>query len=82
MRLLTVPEAAERLNVSRGTIYHLCESGDLPHRRVGVGRGRIRFTEEDLQEYLDRKKVAGRKHESPAPKPKSIRLQHLRLKPS
>ena len=82
MQLLNVPEVAERLNVSRATVYNLCESGDLSHRRVGVGRGRIRFTEEDLKDYMDRKKVGGRKEELSVPKPKPVRLQHLRLKPS
>ena len=80
--LLSVIEAAKRLNVSRATVYNLCASGELPHRRIGVGRGRIRFAEEDLKEYLERKRVGGRKEEPPAPSLKPIRLQHLRLKPS
>jgi len=37
MGLLTVAEVAEQLNVSRGTIYNLCATGELPHRRVGSG---------------------------------------------
>src|SRR5262245_20153093 len=82
MRLLTVPEVAERLAVCRATVYHLCETGALSHRRIGCGRGRIRFAEEDLKEYLDRKKVKGQEDQPPAPKPKPVSLQHLRLKPS
>ncbi len=79
MRLLTVPEVAERLAVSRATVYNLCETGELPHRRIGCGRGRIRFAEEDLKEYVDGKKVKGREGEAPAPKPSPVRLRHLEL---
>jgi excisionase family DNA binding protein len=81
MKLLSVRGAAEWLSVSVSTIYGLCESGELAHRRIGRGRGCIRFTEEDLQQYLERKRV-GRKEEPPAPKPQRLRLEHLRLKPS
>jgi excisionase family DNA binding protein len=79
MRLLNVAEAAKQLNVSRGTIYNLRGTGELPHRRIGVGRGCIRFAEEDLKEYLDRKKVKGREEAAPAPKPSPVRLRHLEL---
>jgi excisionase family DNA binding protein len=81
MKLLSVREAAERLNVSRNTVYSLCETGELQHRRIGVGRGCIRIAEEDFAEYLERKKV-GRESVSPAPKPKPIALEHLDLKRS
>jgi excisionase family DNA binding protein len=77
--MLSVKQVAARLNVSAATVYSLCDSGELPHRRIGVGRGCIRVTEEDLQEYLDRKRVGGRKEEPPAPKPAPVRLRHLEL---
>jgi len=79
MQLFTVAEVSEQLNVSRGTIYNLCATGELPHRRIGIGRGCIRITEEDLKEYLDRKKVKGREDQPPAPKPSPVRLKHLEL---
>jgi excisionase family DNA binding protein len=72
MRLFSVREAAERLSVPPSTVYGLCEAGELTHRRVGRGRGCIRFLEEDLQEYLERRKV-GRMGEPPAPKAKACR---------
>lgn len=74
--MLTVKQVAERLQVSASTVYALCEKGEVPHRRIGLGRGRIRIAESDLQEYLDRKKVGGRK-EAPAPRPKPVKLTHL-----
>src|SRR5437879_2716463 len=53
--VLTVKQVAERLQVSLSTVYALCVTGELPHRRIGLGRGCIRIAESDLQEYLDRK---------------------------
>jgi excisionase family DNA binding protein len=44
----TVKEAADYLRLSPGTIYNLIWQGRLPRRR-----GKLRFTEEDLERYLD-----------------------------
>lgn len=41
---LSVREAAHRLRVSRATVYKLCETGQLPHRRVANA---IRIKPED-----------------------------------
>ncbi len=49
MNLLTVPEAAQRLRVSRQTIYSLCKAGKLPHIKVG---GSVRILEEKLDEMI------------------------------
>ena len=57
MSLLTVREAGERLRVSQATVYHLCADGQLPHLRIGTGRGAIRITEEELAAFLERSKV-------------------------
>jgi excisionase family DNA binding protein len=75
---LTVKQVAEQLSVSEGTVRNLCACGELPHRRIGVGRGCIRVSEEDLKEYLERKRVGGRKA-PPDPRPKPVRLTHLEL---
>lgn len=49
-RLLTVAEVAEQLNVSKRTIYQLCESGRLPSQRIGpTGRGVVRIDPDDLR---------------------------------
>src|SRR5262249_38281 len=72
----TVKQVAERLQISPNTIYSLCETGELPHRRIGLGRGRIRIAESDLQEYLDRKKVGGAGRAA-APRQKPGKLTHL-----
>ena len=51
-KLLTVPEAADRLRVSVQTVYALASQGRLPAVRIGTGRGVVRICEEDLQAYI------------------------------
>ena len=46
-QLFTIDEAAERLKVSRGTIYNMMEAGTLSYTKV---RERVRFKEMDLRE--------------------------------
>ncbi len=48
--LLNADEAAKLLNVPRATLYELVRSRGLPHVRIGE-RG-LRFTREDLQEWV------------------------------
>lgn len=47
--LLTVAEAAERLRVSRPTLYRLISRGDMPALRVG---GQIRLDAQELERWL------------------------------
>lgn len=55
-QLLTVLQAAERLGVSDDTVRTLANTGKLSHVRVGIGtsKARMRFTEADLQAYIER----------------------------
>jgi excisionase family DNA binding protein len=53
MKYLTVKQVADQLQVSPATVYHLCAEQRLEHRRIGVGRGTIRISEEHLQKYLE-----------------------------
>jgi len=48
-RLFTLDEIAERLNVSKTTIYRLVERRQLPFYKVGRS---LRFAEEDMIAYL------------------------------
>lgn len=76
--LLTVKDVAQRLNVSQSCIYQLVETGKIPHHRIGVGRGAIRFTEDDLADYLQNARELA-KHggtQSPSGRPK---LKHIKL---
>ncbi len=70
--MYTVNEVAERLKVSPATIYDAASSGELPHHRIGRGRGTIRVSEEQLAEYLKKTQV------KPASSPQRD-LRHIQL---
>ena len=49
-RFLTAAEAAERMRVSKMTVYRLIRSGKLPAVRIGKA---YRVKEDDLERYLN-----------------------------
>lgn len=54
-RHFTVEQVAERLGVSRTWLWRMCRRGDVPHVRVGGGRGMVRLTEANvaaIQEHI------------------------------
>jgi excisionase family DNA binding protein len=53
--LLTVHEAADRLNVAKTAVYSLLARGELPHYRIGRA---IRICDEDISSYLALRRVA------------------------
>ena len=55
--LLNVKTVAMRLGVSSSTVYDLAYQRKIPHRRIGAGRGRLLFAEEDVEEYVAACKV-------------------------
>ena len=60
--LLTIPQVAERLKLSRGTVYRLISIGELPVVKIGKSssgfatRGVSRIDAGDLQKYIDANK--------------------------
>ncbi len=52
--LLTPPEVAALLRISRATLYRLVESRRVPFYRIG---GVLRLDRRDLVEYLARQRV-------------------------
>ena len=74
---MRVREAAERLEVSVATVYAMVARGKLRCSRVGAGRGVIRISDEQLEEYL---KAAEPRVSPPAPaSAPRMQLKHLRL---
>ena len=77
--MLTVDQAAVRLNVSVKTIRDLIRTGKLGHYRIGTGRGVIRISEEALDRHLTECEV----RESVAPSQPTRRerrqLRHISL---
>ncbi len=55
--LLTVPEVAKRLRLSRGRTYILLARGELPRIKVG---GAVRIDARDLEAYLQAHREARR----------------------
>ena len=53
LQMLTVKDAAAQLNVAKSTVYTLVKSGRLRAHRIGSGRGTIRISIGDLEEYLE-----------------------------
>lgn len=51
-QMLRVCDVAERLNVSAQCVYQLVDRGKLIAHRIGIGRGAIRVSETDLQQFL------------------------------
>lgn len=75
--MLTVQDVADRLNVSAACVYALVARNDLPHVRIGTGRGTIRILEEDLGAYLSGR----RRDRPPEPEPSvPMPLKHLRVR--
>ena len=75
--LLTVKEVAERLRVSRTCVYQLVERGKLVCHRIGLGRGAIRVSIEDLAAFVERCRDSRSTERETSPRP-AKRLKHLR----
>jgi excisionase family DNA binding protein len=61
--LLTKKEAAEVLGLSTVTVDRLRNSGSLGFRKFG---GLIRFTEQDIQEFIEQSSVKPESSRQPA----------------
>lgn len=57
-QLLTLPQAATALGVSRDTVHRLCKRGDLPYVQVGFKTAK-RISIAALQAWIDAHTVRG-----------------------
>jgi excisionase family DNA binding protein len=78
--MLTVTQVAERLNLSKQSVYALVDSGDLASHRFGKRRGSIRISEADLEAYITASRQE--KVEKPIRRTSRPRLKHISLPPS
>ena len=69
--LMTVKELAERLRCSVSTIYQNVALGELRAFRVGAGNSGLRFSEEQIQDFLHRRETKGGKRPEPQPTPRN-----------
>jgi hypothetical protein len=58
MILYDVSQATKELGISPISVRRKTKLGEIPHRRMG---GLIRYTPQDLQDYIDRSAVLARK---------------------
>lgn len=69
--MLTVAEVAKRLHSSISNVYALVAQGALRCYRVGAGKAGIRFSPEQLENFLRQRESQARDEtEKPAPAPK------------
>ena len=66
--MLSVAQVAKKLGISDGVVYGWCQSGRMPHLRLGgkSKRGCIRIAETDLDTFLATCRQ-GPRQEEPAP---------------
>ncbi|WP_437193235.1 helix-turn-helix domain-containing protein [Planctomicrobium sp. SH527] len=77
-RMLNVATTAERLGVSTATIYALVNAGKLPCYRIGVGRGAIRISEREIEQYLEScRQLPTAPTTARSPRPR--RLKHIKI---
>jgi len=75
--MLKVSQVAEKLNVSESIVYALITAGRLGSHRIGVGRGTIRVSTEDLEADLASCRACqSEQHRRPVPRP---HLRHIHL---
>ncbi len=75
--MFTVKQAAERLGCSVDLVYRLCSLRKLSHVRIGLGRGRIKIREQDIEAFISGALVW---QEDPAgPKAPPVTLKHIHL---
>ena len=77
---MRVKDAAVKLEVSIATVYSLVAAGRLRCCRVGMGRGAIRISEEQMAEYLKgAERVVDTMPAPAAPTPPRYRPKHVRI---
>lgn len=55
IRLLKIEQVMEILQLSRTTIYHMLDSGEIPFLKIGERS--VRIKESDLNDYIESQKA-------------------------
>jgi excisionase family DNA binding protein len=59
--LLTIPQVAERLGVTRQTVYSYIRGGLIDRVDIGRGKPKTRISEAALGRFIERHTIPGRK---------------------
>jgi excisionase family DNA binding protein len=54
--ILTIPQVAQYLQISKAKIYYLVKRKEIPHIKIGRN---VRIKESDLSKWLDKQLVKG-----------------------
>ncbi len=49
--ILTIPEVARYLKLSKSKVYYLVQTGEIPHLKIGRN---VRVRETDLKKWIDK----------------------------
>ncbi len=49
--ILTIPEVARYLKLSKSKVYYLVQAGEIPHLKIGRN---VRIRETDLKKWIDK----------------------------
>ncbi|WP_026607541.1 methylation-associated defense system helix-turn-helix domain-containing protein MAD1 [Methylocapsa acidiphila] len=60
--ILTLAEVAQLLKVADKTVYTMAQRGEVPAFKV---RGQWRFKRDDLDQWIEQKKLSQRDHDKP-----------------
>lgn len=53
IKLLTIPQVAERLGVHRATVYDRIAAGDIPVVDIGKGKSKSRVRSDHLDAFIE-----------------------------
>lgn len=73
---LTIKEFAELVGISLSSAYQAVHSGELSTYRLGARKGAIRIARNDVQAYLDHRRVETTRSQPKSP-PRA--LKHLKI---
>jgi hypothetical protein len=51
--VLDASDVSKMLNVTKSKVYYLCQSDQIPHKRIGPNNARLIFSEMDVIEWYD-----------------------------
>lgn len=67
MNWLTVDDVAKALDLKKSSVYTLVAQGKIRHCKIGPGKGKTRFTQAHVDEYIESVTRGGETEKRPEP---------------
>lgn len=77
--MFTVSQVATQLQLSKQSVYVLVQQGKLKAHRFGAGRGTIRISSADLEEFIEASRQQPTEPLQQTRRIEKPRLKHIRL---